>query len=357
MVLVASFKSRQQGILKRVLAVAVPGFMMIATTIAGCTGQAPNAQNSINKTNSPGTGIKTKVVHVGYQSSGDIVRLKGVLEKRLEPLGVKVEWAQFPAGPQLMEAMNVGKVDIGSAGETPPIFAQAAGASLVYLAGRQPSTGEGSGIVVPRDSPIQTVADLKGKRVIFQKGSASHYLLVKALDEVGLKYNDVQAVSMPPGDVREAFIQGKVEAWVTWDPHLAIAQKIANGRVLRDAKGIATQGGFYLASKQFAKENPELVRLILEEVDKLGQWAEANPQEVAQLLEPELKLDISLLETVSQRRRYRLRPITPELIAEQQRIADLFYSNKVLPKQIDLKEATLTPEEYAVITPTTISQK
>src|SRR5687767_10035176 len=123
MVLVASFKSQQQGILKRVLAVAMPGLMVIATTIAGCTSHAPNVQNPIDKTNQPG--IKTKVVHMGYQSSGDIVRLKGVLEKRLEPLGVSVEWAQFPAGPQLMEAMNVGKVDIGSVGETPPIFAQA----------------------------------------------------------------------------------------------------------------------------------------------------------------------------------------------------------------------------------------
>ncbi|HEY9806836.1 MAG TPA: PhnD/SsuA/transferrin family substrate-binding protein, partial [Candidatus Obscuribacterales bacterium] len=178
MVSVTSLKPQRQPLLKRVLAVAVPGLMLISTAIAGCTSQAPNAQNSIGKTNS--LGIKTKVVHMGYQSSGDIVRLKGVLEKRLEPLGVKVEWAQFPAGPQLMEAMNVGKVDIGSAGETPPIFAQAAGASIVYVAGRQPNTGEGSGIVVPQDSPIKTVTDLKGKRVIFQKGSASHYLLIKA---------------------------------------------------------------------------------------------------------------------------------------------------------------------------------
>jgi sulfonate transport system substrate-binding protein len=355
MVLVASGKSQQRQVFKRFLSWAVPGLLLISTTIAGCSGQNSNAQSSIDKTNPPG--IKTKVVHMGYQSSGDIVRLRGVLEKRLKPLGVSVEWAQFPAGPQLMEAMNVGKVDIGSVGETPPIFAQAAGASLVYIAGRQPSTGEGSGIVVPKDSPIQTLADLKGKRVIFQKGSASHYLLVKALDEVGLKYDDVQAVSMPPGDAREAFIQGKIEAWVTWDPHLAIAQKLANGRVLRDAKGIATQGGFYMAGKQFANDNPELVRTVLEEIDKLGEWAEANPQEVAQLLTPELKLDTSLLETVSRRRRYRLRPITPELIAEQQRIADLFYSLKVLPKSINLKDATLTPEQYAVITPTTISQK
>ncbi|MFM7370895.1 MAG: PhnD/SsuA/transferrin family substrate-binding protein, partial [Sphaerospermopsis kisseleviana] len=121
------------------------------------------AQNTTNK-----TGINTKVVRLAYQTSGDIVKIKGVVDKRLEPLGIKVEWSPFPAGPQLMEAMNANRVDIGSVGETPPIFAQAAGAQLAYIAGRKPSKGEGSAIVVQQDSAIKTVKDLKGKKVVFQ---------------------------------------------------------------------------------------------------------------------------------------------------------------------------------------------
>jgi sulfonate transport system substrate-binding protein len=350
MVTTSRFQPQRPSLFKRLMLLAVPGLLTLSTTLVSCTTQAPTDEVKVQ-------GIKTKVVHMGYQSSGDIVKLKGVLEKRLQPLGVSVKWAQFPAGPQLMEALNVGKVDLGSAGETPPIFAQAAGASLVYVAGRQPNTGEGSGIVVPKDSPIKSVADLKGKKVVFQKGSASHYLLVKALEEVGLKYSDIQPVSLPPGEAREAFIQGKIEAWVTWDPHLALAEKIANGRVLRNAKGISTQGGFYLASRQFASENPELIRLILEEIDKVDRWAADNRPEVVQLLAPELKLEPSILETVVSRRNYGLRPITPELIAEQQKIADLFYDIQVLPKRIDIKEATLTPEQYAATTPQSISQR
>lgn len=343
-------KPQRLQIFQRFMLFVVPGLLTISATLVSCS-----AHNSTGETKLQG--IKTKVVRMGYQSSGDIVRMKGVLEKRLTPLGISVEWAQFAAGPQLMEALNVGKVDMGGVGETPPIFAQAAGAPLIYVAALQPTNGEGSGILVPKDSPIHTVADLKGKKIVFQKGSASHYLLVKALQEAGLKYSDIQAVSLPPADARDAFLQGKIEAWVTWDPYTAIVQRDSQARVLRNAKGISTQGGFYIATKQFVTDNPELTRIVLEEIDKVGAWAQANPKEAANLIAPALKLDPALVEIVTLRRRYRLRPMTPEIITEQQRIADLFHSIQVLPKAINLKEATLTPEQYATITPATISQK
>lgn len=365
--MIASAKQKQASVLKRFTLFVVPSLLALSATLISCSAPtSPSAtttksdtkgdtktevkSESKGETKAANLG-KTKVVRLGYQSAGDIVKLRGVLEKRLEPLGVKVEWSQFAAGPQLMEALNVGKVDLGSVGETPPIFAQAAGSSLVYVSGRKPSEGKGSAIIVQQDSPIKSVADLKGQKVVFQKGSASHYLLVKALDEVGLKYSDVQAVTLPPVDAREAFLQGKIDAWVTWDPHLAIAQDKAKARVLRDANKISTQGGFYIASRAFATENPEAIRIILEEIDKNGEWAEANRSEVVKLIAPVLKLDPTLLETTTGRTTYRLRAITPEILAEQQKIADLFTQEKVIPKKIDIKEASLTPEQYAAITP------
>jgi sulfonate transport system substrate-binding protein len=256
-----------------------------------------------------------------------------------------------------MEAMNANRVDIGSVGETPPIFAQAAGAQLAYIAGRKPSKGEGSAIVVQQNSPIKTVKDLKGKKVVFQKGSAAHYLLLRALGEVGLKISDIQAVSLTPAEARDAFIQKKIDAWVAWDPFIAFVQKNANARVLRNASGIANQGGFYMARRSFAVENPEVVRIVLEEVDKLGEWAESNPNEVVKILAPELKLDPALLSVVVRRRTFRLRPINSSLIAEQQRIADLFYNEKVIPRRIAIKDSVLTSQQYAAITPRRISRK
>ncbi|MBR8836465.1 MAG: sulfonate ABC transporter substrate-binding protein [Stigonema ocellatum SAG 48.90 = DSM 106950] len=347
--MIASFKNLRVNYFKQLSYFLLHGLLTVST-LTSCTIETPKNEIKV-------TGFKTKLVHMGYQSPGDIVKLKGVLEKRLQPLGVSVEWSQFAAGPQLMEAMDLGKVDVGAVGETPPIFAQAAGASLVYIASGKPGTGQGSGIIVTPNSPIRSVADLKGKKVVFQKGSASHYLLIKALEEVGLKYSDIQALSMPPSEAQAAFIQGKLDAWVTWDPYMALAQKTVNARVLRDAKGIATQGGFYMASRNFASENPELVRLVLEEIDKIGKWADDNTQEVTKIVAPALKIDEPTLEVIIKRRAYGLRAINSKTMDNQQKIADLFTREKVIPKRINIQEAMLTPQQYAAITPKTISQR
>lgn len=365
--MIASVKQKKASVFQRFTLFVVPSLLALSTALISCSAPTtPSATatksdakgdtktevkgDSKGETKAAGVG-KTKVVRLGYQSAGDIVKVRGALEKRLEPLGVKVEWSQFAAGPQLLEALNVNKVDLGSVGETPPIFAQAAGTSLVYVAGRKPNEGQGQAVIVQQDSPIKTLADLKGQKVVFQKGSSAHYLLVKALEEGGLKYADIQPVTLPPVDAREAFIQGKIDAWVVWDPHLAIVQDKANARVLRDSSKISTQGGFYISSRAFATENPEALRIILEEIDKNGEWAEANRAEVVKLVAPILKLDPKILETITSRTTYRLRAITPEILAEQQKIADLFTEEKVIPKKIDIKEAALTTEQYAAITP------
>ncbi len=354
----------KSAIMRKMVLFLMPGCLALSTTLISCTSTSNNTNTATEpKADAAATKtitFKTKVLRMGYQSSGDLVRVREVLEKRLEPLGVKVEWAQFAQGPQLMEAMNVGKIDLGSVGETPPIFAQAAGARIVYVAGRRitPTSGKGSAIVVPKDSPIKTLADIKGTKVVFQKGSASHYFIIQALKEVGLKYSDIQVLSMPNVEARGAFIQGTIPVWVTGDPHLALVEKLHGARVLRDATNIGTPGGYYVGTREFARDNPELLRIILEEIDKNGQWAEANRQEVAKLIAPVLKIDLPIQEIISGRANYRLKGITSELMKDQQNVADLFYNEKILPKKIDVEEALLTPKEYAAITPPTlISEK
>ena len=137
-----------------------------------------------------------KELRIGYQKSASLFVLQkaqGTLEKRLAPQGVAVKWVEFPAGPQLLEGLNVGAIDVGFVGEAPPIFAQAAGARFVYV-GNDPASPTTEAIVVPKDSPLKTVADLKGKRIALNKGSNVHYLLVKLLEKNGLKYADVTPV-------------------------------------------------------------------------------------------------------------------------------------------------------------------
>ncbi|MDZ7959223.1 MAG: aliphatic sulfonate ABC transporter substrate-binding protein [Aulosira sp. DedQUE10] len=359
--MVATVKAQSVNIFRRLKLLVVPGLLTLATslTLVSCTQQSQKADSqspASNVSDTKTSGIKTKVLHMGYQQAGDLVRVTKVLEKRLEPLGVKVEWAQFAQGPQLMEAMNVGKIDLGNVGETPPIFAQAAGAQIAYVVGRR-SDGRKSAIAVPPDSPIKSVKDIKGQKVVFQKASASHYFILRALEDAGLKYSDIQVLSIPNVEASSAFLEGKIPVWVTGDPHLARAERLGKARIIRNSQGLDSPGGYYIGTKQFAIDNPELLRIAIEEIDKIERWAEAHPKETAKLIAPYQKLPPDVMDLVISRRGYGLRAMSPDLINEQQRIADYFYKNGLIPKPINIKEATLTSEQYAAITPPTISQK
>ncbi|MEH1942079.1 MAG: aliphatic sulfonate ABC transporter substrate-binding protein [Nostoc sp.] len=324
----------------------VGGVFALSTTLVSCKApstpeQAANASNS----------TKTKVLHMGYMTAGDLLKIKGLLEKRLTPLGISVEWSKFAAGPQLLEAMNVGSVDFGFVGETPPIFAQASGVPFVYIASSKPGTGEETAVVVDKDSPIKTIADLKGKGLAFQRATAQQYFVLKVLEEAGLKLSDIKHINLTPLETRAAFERKSVDAAVIGDPHLALFQKTGRVRIIRNGKGITTQGGYWLGSRNFVKDNPDVVKIILEEVNNIGKWAEANPHQVAELISPEAKIDVPTLEIVSKRRRYTLRPLSEKVLSGQQKIADLFYQQKFITKKINVKEAALSSEQYTALTP------
>ncbi len=278
-------------------------------------------------------------LNIGYQKYGTLVLLKaqGALEKRLAPLGVKVKWAEFPGGPQLLEALNVGSVDLGVTGETPPIFAQAAGADLLYIA-NEPAAPEGEAIVVGKDSPIRNVKDLKGKRVALNKGSNVHYLLVRALEKAGLKYEDITPVFLNPADGRAAFQQGSVDAWVIWDPFLAAAEKQLNARQLADGKGIVNNTQFYLARKPYVTSNPRVIKVVLEELQRLDAWGKSHIPEVSAEWSSQIGLDKDIVQVAAKRSGYGVKLLDGKVVAEQQRIADTFFKLKLIPKPLVVKD-------------------
>lgn len=284
----------------------------------------------------------TKELRFGYQKYGtvNILKAKGHLDKRLADEGYKITWIEFPGGPQLLEALNVGSIDFGHTGEAPPIFAQAAGAPLVYL-GHEPASPGSEGILVPKDSKISTVADLKGKKVALNKGSNVHYLLVKALEQAGVAYEDIDIVFLKPGDARVAFDNGNVDAWVIWDPFLAAAETATGAKLLLDGKDLVANHEFYLASRSFAEGNKAAVDSVLDELNKIDVWAKENQKEVAELLSPQLGIDVPSLELASGRREYGLLPIDDSIVSAQQQIADTFYKLGLIPTEIQVKDAVL----------------
>jgi len=276
-----------------------------------------------------------KVIGIGFQKYGNLILLKGRggLESKLAPLGYKVEWKEFPSGPPLLEALNAGAIDFGHAGETPPIFAQAAGVPFVYAA-YEPAAPKGEAILVPRNSPIKSVADLKGKKVALNKGSNVHYLLVRALENAGVKYSDIETAFLAPADARAAFERGAVDAWVIWDPYQAAAEAATGARTLTDASGLAPNRQFYLASRKLAESNPKVLDAIVAEIADIDHWASGRDKEVADELSASIGIPASILEVALGRQTYGVRPIDAETVADQQHIADTFYGLGLIPKEI-----------------------
>jgi sulfonate transport system substrate-binding protein len=281
-----------------------------------------------------------KTLRIGYQKYGTLIILKtkGALEKRLATLGYTVEWKEFPGGPQLLEALNVGAIDAGTTGETPPVFAQAAGAPLVYV-GVEPPAPRGEAILLPKDSKIASVAELKGKKVALNKGSNVHYLLAKALEANGLRLADVESVFLAPADARAAFEAGKVDAWVIWDPFQAAAEAATGARKLVDGTGLVQNYQYYLATRDYAAKQPQIIKALLAEIDTADRWAADHQAEVAKLLSPDVGLPVSILSVSLARLAYGVKPMTPEIFAYQQQIADTFHKAGLLPKPITVGEA------------------
>lgn len=283
--------------------------------------------------------VQAETLRIGYQKYGTLVLLKanGALEKRLAAKGIDVKWTEFPGGPQLLEGLNVGSVDFGTTGETPPVFAQAAGADLLYVA-FEPPAPTSEAILVPKDSPIESVAELKGKKVALNKGSNVHYLLVRALENAGLKYSDIQPVYLPPADARAAFERGSVDAWVIWDPFQAAAEQQLQARTLVDGKGLVSNHQFYLATRPYAEQHPEVIEALVEEIRAIGEWVKANNEQTVAQVAPLLGLSADITRLAVQRQSYGAQLITPEVVEAQQKIADTFTALKLIPKPLNISE-------------------
>src|ERR1700686_2331285 len=274
-----------------------------------------------------------KVVRIGFQKYGKLVLLKskGTLEDKLKAAGYKVVWTEFPSGPPLLEALNVGAIDFGNTGEAPPIFAQAAGAPIQYVA-YEPPAPKGEAILVPKDSPLKSVVDLKGRKVALNKGSNVHYLLVKALEKAGVKYSEIEPVFLAPADARAAFERGAVDAWVIWDPFQAAAEAANGARTLTDGTGIVSNYQFYFSSKKFLESNSRIVDLVLAQLSELDDWAKGDIHAVAEQLAPTIGLPVGVVEIALRRQAYGIKPITDSVIADQQQVADTFFALGLLPK-------------------------
>lgn len=283
-------------------------------------------------------------VRIGYQKSSTLIavlKAQGTLEKQLAPLAVQPVWHEFSSGLPLLEALNLDNLDLSAdVADTVPVFAQAAGAKLTFVAQEAPSPAA-QAILVRADSPLKSVAELKGRKVGLAKAAGVHYLLIAALGKAGLSFADIQPAYLSPADGRAAFEKGAIDAWVVWDPFLSAAQRQSGARVLADGTGLASYQRYYLASTRYAQARPDVLRVVYAELEKAGRWVKQRPGEAAALLAPIWGLDAATIEQANGRRSYAVRPVVPEGLGEQQKIADAFFAEKLLPRKVNALDAAL----------------
>ncbi len=280
---------------------------------------------------------------IGYQKTGlpVVARQQGVIEKALEPKNITVKWVEFTAGPPLVEALNVGSIDVGWVGDAPPIFGQSAGSAIVYAAALAPN-GKGEAIFVKPDSSIQSLADLKGKKIGVGKGTSAHNLVIAALEKSNVGFDEITPVYLSPADAAAAFASDKIDAWAVWDPFFAIAETRYKPRILARSSDVLDVSTYFIANRDFAAKHPEIVTATIGSLKDAAIWANANKDKVAEALHEVTGVPLDAQTLAADRSVFSVGPVTPEIVAHQQETADRFYRLKLIPNAIKIADAVWT---------------
>ncbi|MBI2724999.1 MAG: sulfonate ABC transporter substrate-binding protein [Polaromonas sp.] len=307
-------------------------FLKIAATTAGLWGLGLSGAKAQ-------TSKAPEQLRIGYQKSAVnlvILKQQGALEKRFP--NTRITWAEFPAGPQLLEALAVGSLEFGLTGDSPPVFAQAASKELLYV-GAEPPKPDSSAVLVLNDSPIKNLAGLKGKKIALQKGSSAHYLLVRAVEKAGLTWNDIQPIYLAPADARAAFERKSVDAWAIWDPFYAATELAIKPRVLATGRDLSSNNSFYLASKPFVTQHESTLLVLLQELTRADGIAQNNRKEAIKLVSDFSGLDAGVVSLFIQRRPASpVGPLSATTVADQQRVADAFFKLGLIPKPVKVAD-------------------
>jgi len=294
---------------------------------------------------------RLKQLKMGYpegMTNLEVLRTQGLLETRLRPFGLSVTWTSFLSASSLIEALSNGTIDFCGGGGTASIFSQAADHVFVRVAKEKYTAPKGQAILVPEDSPIQTLADLKGKKIAFDKGSSAHYVLVRSLAKVGLDFSDIEPVYLTQPEALPRFGRGEVDAWVIWVPYTAtLARSAYPGRSITDLESIFGDKAsvevptYYYAIPELVRDYPDLLKVILEEVNEAGTWAKRQELEAVQRLAEHHEIDPSIVEILQKHSGERaIIPIDDQSLNALQHQANIFRDINLIPERVNVKDGT-----------------
>jgi len=279
-----------------------------------------------------GKGDAAEPLKVGSQRGGTKAVL--IASGALEGVPYKIEWSEFPAAQPLLEALGAGAVDLGEAGDAPFLFAYASGARIKAVQAAR-SGGGATAILVPKDSPIRAPADLKGKKIATGRGSIGHYLLLRVVEQAGLKPSDISLVFLSPGDAKAAFTAGSIDAWVTWGSYVALARLHDSARILIDGEGILLGAGYEAASLKAIETKRPQIDDFLRRLARARRWAIDNPDAFAAVLSKETGLSLDVAQYTVRYYRFSPVPIDDSSVTEARAVLDHFRGAGAISSTLD----------------------
>lgn len=319
-------------------------FLTLSIAVTGCGSiskdVSPNgdSQSAVSEGSANYDGL---TVTIGVQGSGGLfgkAREEKWFEQEFEKLGVKVEWAEFQSGPPMTEAMASKRLDFAGLGNMPVVAGQAAGIPFTIIS--QTLDGKNNvAIIVKKDSAINSIEDLKGKKVAVAKGSNAYNFLYLGLKESGLQASDIEAIQLQPDEAQAAFETGGIDAWATWDPYITLNSLTDKGRVLTDGEQLGVLSpSFTIVRTEFAEKYPELVTLYLKIVEKSRLWEEAHLAEAQDRYAAEYKVPLGVIQGMRDRSSMINIPISDEIASELQKTADFQFEQKSIRKSIKVSD-------------------
>ncbi|OKJ62942.1 sulfonate ABC transporter substrate-binding protein [Streptomyces sp. CB02009] len=276
-------------------------------------------------------------VHRSNPSLYHLSRL-GYAEEELAALGETVTWHPYTDGVRTGAHLADGTIDFGGTGSTPPVTAQAAGHDIVYTAVSAPRPDHGA-LLVPEDSPVRTVADLKGGTVHLAVGSWQTHLVAKALDDAGLSYaTDITAVRADGGS-EERLRTGAITAWVAQGAELAAARRTGGLRTLIRTGEVITDRSVFFTRRDLAEQRPEVVQALTRALRRADDWAAAHPREAAEIAAADQGGTVDDWETALRALPWTIEEVGADFVAEQQQAADIFHRTGFIDRAISVADA------------------
>jgi sulfonate transport system substrate-binding protein len=312
------------------------GLLAAACSSGSSSSDAPSA-DSVSA-----AALSKVTLHVGDQAGTGaeaVLTAAGLINK----LPFKVAWSDFTSGPPMLQAMSGGSVDIGGVGDAPPVFA-AAGGDKIAIVGARTSSVLSSAVVVPKNSAITSVADLKGKKIAVAEGSSSNYHILALLKKAGLSVKDVTLDNLQPAEALAAFSSGHVDAWDVWSPYIEEAVTSDHGRILATGSGLGNVYSFEVASRA-ALGDPDKAAAIKDYLKLLNQayvWTDTHQQAWASDWAKATGLSTGIMVQATKDDLTTPVPITSSVVSSEQSISNAFTSAGLIPTKVDFANFSYT---------------